>query len=791
MKKVGIATMFGGANYGNILQNYAVEQLIRDCGYNPYTLQNLTKVGFIDYSWREMSLSKKLCPTYIKAYIRVMLENKFGCKNDRDFTLKNLLKYKKNIDDYKTALESRFKRFDNFRNEYLNVDSTPITAQWYDKVNIDTFTAFVCGSDQVWNPYYKTTSSVDFLQFAPPYKRIALSPSFGVSKIPDARKKDYTDWISKIPYLSVRENAGAEIIKELTGKDATVLIDPTLCITADKWLSLAKEPKHKPKKDFVFCYFLGNKSKKYCRYIEKYAKQNNYEIVNVCDVFDLRYYDCDPNEFLWLLSHAKAVFTDSFHGMAFSINLQVPFVVFDRVERGSSMSSRIATILKKTELDYRHYLKVSFDDVEKVDFSRSEEVLKSEREKEIEFLQNALLSVEKESSIYLTNKYHCTGCGACYNTCPVGAITMVSDEEGFLYPEINNDKCIKCHACENACPADRVKASDELPPAYAAFSKDNDIQAKSSSGGVFTHIARNVLSLGGVVFGAAYDENFNVCHIAVDNENDLQRLRTSKYVQSDIKLTYKQAKDYLKNGKTVLFTGTPCQIAGLKQFLQKDYDNLYTQDIICHGVPSPDAFNEYLNTYHRKKGIKSISFRDKTKGWNDFSMRVEYIDGSIYRELATKDPFERAFLANLNLRPSCYQCQYKTASRMSDITLADYWGVEVVHPELKDVQGVSLVLTHSQKGEKLLKEIEADINIVPTNSEKAIGMNSAARHSVACPPQREAYFNEYKQTSMCELVNRLLKKTFMQKLKRFIRVNGSRVKRLLRKIKVVGAIYGK
>ncbi len=783
MKKVGIATMFGGANYGNALQNFAVHSLVEQCGYTPITLQNNTVFGFKDYSWKNMPLSQKLKVSYIKAYLHNRLNARYGCKNDRDFRIVKLFYYNKQLNEYKKSLESRLKKFAMFRSKYLNIDTVPITAQNYNEEHIDNFYAFVCGSDQVWNPYYQTTSSVDFLQFAQKHKRIALAPSFGVSKIPDARKKDFANWLKEIPYLSIREDAGAEIIKELTGISAPVLLDPTLCITAEQWSKLFKVPRHKPQKDFVFCYFLGNKNKKYCRYIKQYAEKNNCEIIDVFDVDDLRYYDSDPGEFLWLLSHAKAVFTDSFHGTAFSINLKVPFVVFDRDEGGNSMFSRISTLLQKTDLTDRHYKKLDTADIDKISFLKSQSVLSAERQKELDFLKNALDSVQNADSIYLTNNYHCTGCGACYNACPTGAISMLKDNEGFKYPQIDNNKCINCHACENACPADVITVDNDLPKAYAAYSKDSAVQNNSSSGGVFTHLANYILSLGGVVFGAAYDDDFKVCHVAIENQQELYKLRTSKYVQSDTKLVFKQAKEFLNAGRIVLFTGTPCQIAALKHYLKKDYDNLYTQDIICHGVPSPEAFEVYLNTYHKSKGIKSISFRDKALGWNDFSMKIEYADGTFYRELATKDAFERAFLANLSLRPSCYQCQYKTASRISDITLADYWGVELVHPELKEQQGVSLVLTHSPKGEKMLNHIVQDVDIISTDLKRALNYNSAALQSVACPPKRATYFAEYKQTKMQPLVDRLLKPTLLQRLKRFIRKNGSRVKKLLRKIK--------
>ena len=784
MKQVGIATMTGGANYGNVLQNYAVQTLIERCGYQAITLNNQTKRGFPNAAQKKLPLWRKLKPSYIAAYRRTKLGAQYGCKNSRDCRGAGLRRAKREQTAYREALKRRMERFEACRERVLKRDSVAFDVNRLPKAHLAQFTAFVCGSDQVWNPYFHTNSLIEFLQFAPEYKRIALAPSIGISKLPESRVRDYKEWISSIPHLSVREDAGAKLIQELTGRDAEVLLDPTFALTAEDWRAFARMPEQKPGGSYVFCYFLGNETNQYASYIKQYAAANNCEIVNICDIHDLRYYDIDPQEFVWLLDHAKAVFTDSFHGTAFSINLSKPFVVFERVEGGTSMSSRITTVLQKTGLEGRLYPAVRISDVDDIQFAQAVSVLEKERQRTVDYLSNALAAAEAGGKApVLANRHHCTGCCACASACSAGAITMQEDSEGFRYPVVNAEACIGCLACERACPADAEELPTGKTEAYYAFAKDAEICQSSSSGGVFTLLAQQILSRGGLVFGAGFDEAFRVCHQAIDNMTDLARLRTSKYVQSDLGTSFSEVKSSLQSGRPVLFSGTPCQIAALRQYLGKDYENLYTQDIICHGVPSPAVWTQYLAQQHCGKKIKAINFRDKTLGWNDFSMKIDYADGTSYRELATKDPFERAFLANLTLRPSCYQCQYKTVSRMSDLTLADYWGVELVHPELKEQQGVSLLLVHTEKGKRLLDEIAPDLTYGSTDLVCATTMNHATTHSVPWHPHREDFFAARQSEPYASLVERLLKPSAAQRMKKAIRRNGARVKRLIRKKK--------
>ncbi len=789
-KTVGVVTMVGGDNYGNALQNYATQTLIEKNGYQSKTIIDRTKKGFPFSCINELPLWQKVLPSHIIAYLLDRAYNIYGCKNDRDFTWTAFLKANKSVRSYQEAQYRRHEAFEEFRHDMIKWDDTWIDNKRFDKDHYNQYYAFVCGSDQVWGPHYATTSMVSFLQFAPEYKRIALAPSFGASTIPENRKNDYSRWISSIPSLSIREEAGANIIKELTGREAKVLLDPTFGLTSAQWHDFASLPKKMPSKPFAFCYFLGNMSHKYEYWIKRTADTHGWQLIFTWDIQDLDYYDIGPREFVWLIEHAQIIFTDSFHGAALSINLQKPFVVFERDEGGTSMASRISSVLKIVGLENRKFPLQNDEILTSIDYSKTNDTIAKERIKLESYLKESLEQVKDSKRLpLLASRYHCTGCGACVSVCPVQALTMKADHEGFLYPKLDSTKCVACHRCEKACSADNPQPAITIsyPKAYWAYTKSTDICQSSSSGGIFTLFADEILQKGGVVFGAGLDAQFNVVHLKIDTSDEITRLKTSKYVQSDTSGIYKEVQDELKADHSVFFTGTPCQVAALRSYLGKEYTNLITQDIICHGVPSPGVWQGYLDQVHRFTGktIKSISFRDKTVGWNDFSMKVQYVDGSSYRELAIKDPFERAFLANLILRPACHQCQYKTLQRFSDITLADYWGVETVHPELKNQQGVSLVLIQSAKGQELFEKITEYCHHGETDCERAVHMNAGCLNSPAMHPRRQDFFKKWQNDNLASLVTRCLRQSFMKLCRRSFIRNGVRVKTILRKLHIL------
>ncbi len=373
----------------------------------------------------------------------------------------------------------------------------------------------------------------------------------------------------------------------------------------------------------------------------------------------------------------------------------------------------------------------------------------------------------------ILDKARCMGCHACYSVCPKECITMKSDNEGFLYPSIDNSLCINCGACERACPVINPKAiTNDSTEAYAAKSNDEELRLKSSSGGIFTELAKVIVENGGVVFGAGFDKDFNVVHSSATSVEELEKFRGSKYVQSKIGNTYKETKALLENGKFVYFSGTPCQIGGLYSFLGKDYDNLVAQDLICHGVASPIVWNKYLEYLSEKADgarLKHFSFKNKKTGWETYSVFAEFENGRNYSLRSSEDLMMRLYLSNLCLRPSCYNCAFKRLERQNDITLADFWGVKNILPQMHDNKGTSLVVVHSQKGYSLLEKTLPRIVISKTDIQEAVKYNLSMIKSPSIPKKRNECISSIKLKDFEKATQHFCKPSFLTRLKRKIK----------------------
>ena len=354
--------------------------------------------------------------------------------------------------------------------------------------------------------------------------------------------------------------------------------------------------------------------------------------------------------------------------------------------------------------------------------------------------------------IEIRNKKQCNGCHACASVCPKQCITMSADEEGFLYPKIDAAACTNCGLCEKICPVlHKNNAGGNNPVSYAAYNTDESVRLESSSGGLFTLFATAIIKRGGAVFGASFNERFEVVHTYAENVEELAKFRGSKYVQSTIGDSYKQAETFLKQGRWVLFTGTPCQIGGLYAYLKKEYETLVTQDIICHGVPSPLVWKKYLQYHARGRKIISARCRDKRDGWSSYRYTMVYDNGEEYSELSANDMMSHMFLSNLCLRPSCYDCAFKTKNRQSDFTLADYWGINAEHPELNDNKGINLLLLHTPKGIRLFEEIQTSTVCRQTDVDKAISHNPSAICSSPLPKKRTAFMRDARRMNFGKL----------------------------------------
>lgn len=370
----------------------------------------------------------------------------------------------------------------------------------------------------------------------------------------------------------------------------------------------------------------------------------------------------------------------------------------------------------------------------------------------------------------LKSKKDCMGCHGCANICPVNCISMESDEEGFLYPRVDDSSCIKCNKCINVCPIINKSEANNSPIAYSCVNNDERTRMESSSGGIFTLVAENVIDLGGVVFGAGFSNEFQVQHYYVETKEQIAEFRGSKYVQSRVGNAYKEAREFLRTGRVVLFTGTPCQIAGLEMFLEKPYKNLLKLDIICHGVPSPVLWQKYIQFRESESGnaTQGITFRKKDEGWKQFSMSFLFNNSIEYRKNLRKDLYLRAFLKDVCLRPSCYDCNFKGLNRQSDITLADFWGIQNVLPEMDDDKGTSLVFVNSKKGNDLFDKLKDRMRFQKVNINQAVVYNAAAIKSANYNPNREGFMADLENLSFDKLVKEYCSEPLSIRLKRKI-----------------------
>lgn len=361
----------------------------------------------------------------------------------------------------------------------------------------------------------------------------------------------------------------------------------------------------------------------------------------------------------------------------------------------------------------------------------------------------------------------CTLCGSCLNACPVDAISFGKSYLDFNYPEIDADRCINCNQCEKACPLSGDKASPEegYPVAFAAKSDDDSVRLRSSSGGVFYELASKMLRDGGYICGAVFDEDFHVRHIVSDMQEDLLRMMGSKYAQSNVGHCYREIKSKLKEGCKVLFSGCPCQVAGLRNYLGEDYPNLLLVELICHGIPSDLMLQTYIGMQEKKYGakLKQLEFRNKAKGWHSSSVRMEFENGRSYSKPITADTYMNGFLGSTFLKSSCYNCRFRNFTSGSDIILGDFWGAEAELPE-DDNKGISAILINSGKGMDVLDR--CNLAITPVNVETIIKYNRNLLCSAAPSPQRSSFYASANTNGLEEAIRRYLEESTIQKLKR-------------------------
>ncbi|MBQ7809973.1 MAG: Coenzyme F420 hydrogenase/dehydrogenase, beta subunit C-terminal domain [Clostridia bacterium] len=361
----------------------------------------------------------------------------------------------------------------------------------------------------------------------------------------------------------------------------------------------------------------------------------------------------------------------------------------------------------------------------------------------------------------------CTGCGACVNICNQKALKLSADNCGFLHPLADSTLCSDCKACTKNCPLINPPQKSNVKNVFGVRAEKDSLEENSSSGGAFSVLAEEVLKSGGVVYGAGFNENFDVCHKRIENSEDLRLIRGSKYVQSDFLAGAKDVLADLKAGKSVLFAGTPCQTAALKNMsMNAEKSRLLTVDFICHGVASPALFKKYREFISDDKKITAVSFRDKTEGWRNYSMKIEFSDGTSYRKRVVYDPYMAAYAQNISIRSSCNNCAFVGLSRVSDITLGDAWSESFKASELKNGRGVSLLMVNTEQGQKLFESVKEKLICEELESEVLHSIRPLNTPTKA-NPIKKYYYRDMSKLSFSKLTDKYCGASVGAKIRRF------------------------
>lgn len=702
--KVDIITRHAVANYGSILQTYATQKVLSKEGIENQVINYI----------REDERGKNIAKTMLKR------NEKWNSNIIRRMIYKIFQTH---------SYTKSFNIFSKFRREILN--ETSITYNSLEDLKNDKPIAdlYMTGSDQVWGKIgddeYDRSYFLDFLEKGD--RCISYASSFGKNEISKDLEDNLNNLLEKYETIFVREENAKKILEE-KNINSEVTLDPTLLLTSDDWDKFISDENIGKYNDMIVVYQLHNNNEILKIALELSRKIKKKILVISANaqkkIGKYKYlYLPKPSLFLYCIKHASYVITDSFHATVFSIIFNKKFSVI----LPSGTSTRITGLLEKYNLKSRIYSNI--DNIENsIDYNEINSKLEADRNDSIEKLKNAI-NKKLHNIDCINKKMQCCGCSACYNACPSNAISMIINDEGFYEPKIDYSKCINCGLCHNLCPQLNNKIKFAFPiKTYAAYINDKKNILNSSSGGLFYQIAKKIIESYGIVYGVAWNQNMESNHVKVDSLENLNKLQGSKYVQSNLKQIFLDIMDDLNNNKIVLFSGTPCQIAGLKSFLKKDYINLITIDLVCHGVPSPLLFNKYKEWYEYKNNVKIIdySFRDKYNNDWGVNARIKVLKNKKNKYLfvrAKLDPYFKAFTDGSNYRECCYDCKYAKKDRISDITLADYWGIENVHKNFINKKGVSLLIINTERGVSLFNNIINNIKYIESDINEAVKYN--------------------------------------------------------------------
>lgn len=787
MKKVGIVSCYFKDNYGSMLQAYATKKILDNNNIPNETIN-------IDYNKDFKKGKKKYYTSQIFNF--KFIKNKFGMIK---------MKFQKKLNkELGKNIAIRTNKYKEFRRE-INLSRTSNNYEDLTNQAKEKYSDVIVGSDQLWLPVNVVADYYTLNWVPESINKISYSTSFGFSSIPTKYYEQYKKFLSRINHLSTREKSGVDIINKITGKEAELVCDPTILLKREEW---DKECSNTPiyTEKYILCYYLGNNIE-HRKFAERLKEKTGCKIVSLnhadeyvkySDEFcDYAPYDIGPREWINLIKNAEYICTDSFHGTVFSIIFNKIFFDFRRhnSKSGVSTNSRIDSLLDVAGINKERIL-TGTENVEdvlkyKIDYEKVNKNIESFREKSKLWLLNSITWKDSGCKhIDVSDKEDCCGCTACKYICPVNAIEMKEDEEGFLYPIVDEEKCINCGLCKKTCPILNRKKEEKIEQkAYILNNKEKKIREKSTSGGAFTEIAKYVLNKNGIVYGAAFNNSFEVEHQKAIKEEELEKFRNSKYVQSNLKDTFKEIKEHLEEGKFICFSGTPCQIEGLKDYLKKDYENLVLVDVVCRAVPSPKLLRKYLDYIQEKslnhEPIQSISFRDKSKyGYKYTQMKITSKNNTYENGIET-DPYLRAFFNGYSIRSSCLNCKFKKRYRVSDFTMWDCFNVEKFDKNMDDNGGTTRLLIHTEKGRKIFDEIKDNFIYKEINTDKIIEGSKEIVYSTKDNPNREKFFEDFNRMDINKVFEKYFPDNFKVKFERVMRKKLVNIK-VYKEIKKIG-----
>lgn len=639
------------------------------------------------------------------------------------------------------------------------------------------FNAFLIGSDQMWNynlsrPYKQSY----FLDFADDSKtKIAYATSFGRDTYigPDEEKSITQKNLKRFDAISVRDDFSKRICEDDFNVHAEIVLDPVFLCPVEKYDELISEVENfDVNEEYVFAYILdpnpqiGESIKKIAREIGKRVivvfnqsgdKERLWNFLQITDKNINFIIDPTVKEWLYLFKNASFVLTDSFHGSCFSIIYRKPFIVKKNDGRGGSRFQFLLEnfglldrMVESPEAIYEKFAETGINF--RIDYEKVYNIINKEKERSVNWLKKALEVPHIKAITNVLDMKKCTGCSACANVCPADAITMKENGEGFLNPWLDTIKCINCGLCVKKCIALNPKYNNDPEPKCYAMMADDETRFVSSSGGMFTVAAEYILEQDGYVCGAAFKDDFSVEHIIIHDKKDLSLLRGSKYMQSHTNQIFKEIKKLLNEGCLVLFTGMPCQVAGLYSFLGKDYENLYTIDLLCHGITSSKVFEKYHKDIHEGKQLERLEFKAKEPwGWHA-GVNAYFADGTHYAKPLENDMYYIAYLKSISKNTACEICNVNRLPRQGDLTIGDFWGIAKNDPEMNDKKGTSVVLVNNEKAHKLFDSLMPRMKSCKEEPlAMAIKGNLIIKQPYRLHKNRNAFFENFDKLSFYEL----------------------------------------